>query len=171
MGNNFDGLIFSERIRLKLDEDKAKEFTRKVIEIVYKAHEKVIRDLPFATKFHSYLAVTAIQSAYLDVYHTAELHEMEDDAPSAEKKGAAVTCWINRFRPLQLVEQTTDYRCAFVNSTVALMSGLELIWSEKQKIGTPDEVLADTNRLNNLMYLLLWRNPSYKILSTMFELL
>ncbi len=115
------------------------------------------------------LTYVAIDSAFLDLEQADAFHELQN-GPSLIKVAAAVTCWLNRFKPLQFNGSFDHELVVFINPLFALEVGMAILASAS------DEPVASfeekTRRFTNtLIYVLTWRNPGFRELATLFEFL
>jgi hypothetical protein len=127
----------------------------------------------------------AIDSAYLDLMHAEGSHNL-DNGVSADKIGAALTCWINRLKPLHFSARMSAEDSPFLNSIFALEVGWGVkavfaaskyyaqVPKDKATVMAADQVremIKESKVGNDLIYTLMWRNPDFKYLSTLFSLL
>ncbi|HIJ84970.1 MAG TPA: hypothetical protein HPQ00_12315, partial [Magnetococcales bacterium] len=128
------------------------------------------------------LLYTALESAYVDLDAAEHIHTHKL-SPAPYKIADAISCWINRIRPIQLAHDIPgNTKVAFINPHFALVTGLHYIYAahlEKYRVDVPrdktlvpaDEILRESRFANDVLYQMTWRNPSYKELSLLFPLL
>ncbi|MDQ6951842.1 MAG: hypothetical protein Q9M26_09265 [Mariprofundales bacterium] len=158
---------YNTEIREKLREKKAKDFTLGIANYAKKMfvhfNDSVGYDI---TLDYTSLGI-ALNSAYIDIYISTFLHEM-DGGPSPSKHGAAIASWINIIKPMQFPNGSQE-SCVYINSHWALLTGLMVKFQMEERKGALYEVLHENKKLNALIYTLVWRNPSYKELTTLFQ--
>lgn len=116
-----------------------------------------------------FLLYAAIDAAYLDVYYPNEFHDQENGGPSAERHAAAVMAWLNRFRPIQVNAGVHEEWAPFINSFLALHVGLTIKMKMGARHGIAEELIEESGQLNDLIYMLHWRSPDYKQLTTLLQ--
>ena len=133
----------------------------------FKKQNKVLGDV---SHLNLHLLATAAASACIDVNSSTLIHDMNDGA-SIDKKAAAVCCWLNRLKPVQLSKGVSIEGCAYFNAHLALLVGVSWLLPKEDYIGCKLESMYESGKLNHLLYTLVWRNPSYKELTTLFQFL
>jgi hypothetical protein len=172
----FDRMHFSKKLKDLLDEEVAKKFIFAGLEVVYKQYDywtlyNASNSNAMKTHINLYLITTALASAYIDLFYSQLIHDMQDGAPSYEKMAAAITAWINRIRPVQLLQSVNNEECSLVNASIAITTGLNIKWTGNKNEGNPWDVMRGNNKVNNLLHLLVKRSPCYWHLTPVFELL
>lgn len=176
------GIIFSDKLREKIATPEAQKFTADSLKYCFRVFENIKMRLPptvvESIRLDAYLHVMAVHSAYLDLWQSDNFHELEE-GPSPSKKGAALTCWINRIKPIQLKNESGHSICGFLNAIFAFEVGWSVMAHSKMKsIGEVDKicdhiraVMKETDLDNLFVYTLVWRSPGFRELSTLFELI
>lgn len=121
--------------------------------------------------------VAAVESAYLDLRKMGSIHDL-NGGPSCEKVGAAWTYWLNHFHPIQVAETVELAESDWIlqlNPTFALYAGLTYKYRGYAKGDNMHsqiaEKLAEAKDMHDFIYHLTWRNPSFKDIAMMFELI
>ncbi len=187
---NFDGykLFHSRKLQKIIKDERCATFCLENLRFVWAVYKSLKSRLsiayPEVSEIISYpdtqLTMISLESAYLDLWKYEQFHDLED-GPAPERISAAVASWINRWRPVQFKQETNHEICAFFNSIFAFEVGWAIKVSSKMTDidHEPPEVIAnliaDTpqgSKLDNLIiYTMMWRNPSFKDLIPVFELL
>ncbi|MDX8412762.1 MAG: hypothetical protein R8J85_01615 [Mariprofundales bacterium] len=158
---------YSPEIREKLTGEKARNFTLGVAKYAKKMfvhfNDSVEYDI---TLDYTSLGI-ALNSAYIDIYMSTFLHEM-NGGPSPSKHGAAIASWINIIKPMQFPNGSKE-SCVYINSHWALLTGLMVKFQMEERKCTLYDALHENKKLNELIYTLVWRSPSYKELTTLFQ--
>ncbi|MBF0622250.1 MAG: hypothetical protein HQL54_10040 [Magnetococcales bacterium] len=119
----------------------------------------------------------ALENAYIDLYMDDGIHRLVD-GPSPERKAAAIACWLNRFHPIQIIEDPETTHISLINPIFAVRVGLSIAYQMRHpnyaediavKAINPD--ILSTNLANDLIYQMTWRNPGYHQLSLHFQLI
>lgn len=118
-----------------------------------------------------------MESAFLDLCHADHFHEL-DGGPSANKTAAALAAWINQIKPIQILRLIDDVTAAEINARFALNIGIATkivnenpAYDDEQSIAVAREIIEERERKARLiLYTLVWRNPTFRTLSSMFEL-
>lgn len=124
---------------------------------------------------------TAVDSAFLDLDRANAFHELKG-GPSAAKVGAAISSWVNRLKPIQLMRDLNEVVACEINARYALSLGLAIkfvntpdtqqAYTQNQALAVAKETLNENPRKGQLLlYSMIWRNPDFRMLSTVFELL
>lgn len=178
-------LSHSSQFILILEEERSRVLIRELHEFVAAAFYAWFRDtLPApmrdTIRLDLELLQTALESACIDLVQTETNHDL-DRGPEPPKQAGAITAWLNRVRPLQFTSDATLPGRPFVNAIFALSVGWTLLWMEKNsrdgQVETPEavELIADQIRrdpsINDLIYQLAWRNPSYREMALLFRFL
>lgn len=177
----------SPEIEEKLRGDACFNFVKPILGYIYEVYPELLDGLPDDVQqicnLDPQLTLAAIHSAYIDLWQAERFHDLKG-GPSPVRMAAAVTCWINRFKPIQFTKDTEDsVICLFLNSIFALETGWSLKLSLENEMATPlergnyrtlalahiKEVITEGDRGNILVYALMWRNPSFRELVTLFE--
>ncbi|MBF0185534.1 MAG: hypothetical protein HQM06_14270 [Magnetococcales bacterium] len=116
-----------------------------------------------------FLLQEAIEAAYLDLYYPNEFHDSEDGGFSAARHAAVVIAWLNRYKPLQVKQGVNETWAVFINSLFALHVGLSLLLRIRAMGGQACELIDESKRFNELIYVLHWRSPDYKQLTTLMQ--
>lgn len=134
-------------------------------------------------KINTSILGCALDSALLDLMQADVFHDLKD-GPNSSKVGAALTCWLNRFKPIQLPELVKDPKLEpevpMLNAMFALEVGWAFKWCLDEQERNPNvpvsvavkhlhDVIKERQTANNLVYTLMWRNPGFKELATLFE--
>ncbi|MBF0628829.1 MAG: hypothetical protein HQL91_11495 [Magnetococcales bacterium] len=197
--------IKGEDIQKILESDHSKEFLDNSFNFITHAYYKNF--IPFledrgeeiiGARFSSEilnldfsLVKVAIQSAFIDLQRAAAIHEFSNGAPSLNRKAAAITSWLNRFKTVQIFSDDSDELFILVNPIFSLFIGLAVSWSDDlykthptfeddNDIDVFENVLdgmldglinstQDTYKL--LVYHLTWHSPDYRVLTLMFDIL
>jgi hypothetical protein len=175
------GLVFSDKQRRQLITDEAKKFTSDSLKYSFRVFENIKNRLPHellsSIRLDYFFHTIAVHSAYLDLWQSDNFHTLQD-GPSSSKKAAALTCWLNRIKPIQLVTDSEHPIRFFLNPIFALEVGWAVsAHSGLQSTGVDGicdyirDVMKETDLDNLLTYTLVWRTPGFRELSTLFELL
>ncbi len=156
-----------------LSTPKAREFVKNSLKNLYSAFNEVKKSIP--VEYHQdvvvniYLAQMAFESAYLDLERATQHHDLKG-GPSPAKMAGALTSWVNRIKPIQIKRDVDATWVGFTNPIVSLQLGVT-VYLEKTKRGGGDvmEVLRDNGTLNDLIYHIVWRDPSYRELSILYQ--
>ena len=164
------GIQRGEKITELLNTAEARDFKASALEhfwVSYEVFREYLRpgeeDIP---KPNISLAMSAIESAYVDLKRADNMHEMED-GPSPSQFAAALIAWLNRFRPVQVPEEADQDWLPFMNAIIALQAGLILKWQNEGIRTIPREIIEEGHYWEPLIYELMWRNPGYRELSTL----
>jgi hypothetical protein len=125
----------------------------------------------------------AIDSAYLDIGQAEGFHNLNNGV-SASKVGASLASWVNRLKPIHFKGNISSETAPFLNSVLALEAGwsVKLVFlyaetnlqTEDRPTSAADivrEMIREYGYGNVLIYKLMWRNPDFKTMSTLFSLL
>lgn len=176
------GVFPSPALQEILKTEECKKFSLSQLKYVLAVFENIKRRIPENAgeimRLDEQLTSVALHSAFLDLWRDAQFHELKN-GPSFARRGAAVTCWLNRRCPIQITSRCDMEVFVFANAILALEVG----WAIKANSmagGTepPEntcnrirEVMAETDIDNIILYPLIWRSPSYHDLIPVFELL
>ena len=116
-----------------------------------------------------FLLNTAIDAAYLDIYYPNEFHDQENGGPSPDRHAATVMAWLNRFKPLQIRAGVHEEWTSFINAFLALHVGLTIKLKMKKQMGAAQELISEIGKINDLVYMLHWRSPDYKQLTSIMQ--
>lgn len=181
-------LKFKESILELLQEERAKgysESTQKYVALSLKYLATTFPDVGLAeftgspisahsgdgkVFLNTFLLNAAIHAAYLDIYYPNEFHDQEKD-PSPDRHAAAVMAWLNRYKPLQVRSSVCEDWAIFINSFLALHVGLTIKLKMTGKIGVAQELIAEIPNINDMIYVLHWRSPDFKYLTTLIQLI
>ncbi|MBF0163209.1 MAG: hypothetical protein HQM01_01680 [Magnetococcales bacterium] len=133
-------------------------------------------------KLEPALLRVAIESAFIDLYRASMIHNFTD-APSLPRKAAVVTAWLNRIKPIRIIDQNIKGEFIWLDPFFALLVGYSIAWSEDYHKKYIENKIADFNMYNIVMdriiedcesqkliiYHLLWHTPSFRELSLIFK--
>ncbi len=159
---------YSQEIQRELSSNHAKDFVLRVAPYAKRIFLELEKHLPDTMVLEFSLLGVALNSAYIEMFVATQLHELEG-GPSPDKHAAAVASWINRIKPIQFPSGIARKEYVYLNSHFALLTGLLMKFGLEKRKGILHEVLAENKAINELIYVMVWRNPSYRELTTLFR--
>jgi hypothetical protein len=116
-----------------------------------------------------FLLHEAIDAAYLDLYFPNEFHVADNGSYSDARHAAVVVAWLNRYKPLQVIAGIDETWVVFINALLSLHVGISILLQIRRLGGEAGELIIENDRVNDLIYLLHWRCPDYKQLTSLLQ--
>jgi len=162
----------SEEVKDKLRSDEANSFVDAFRSSSYAVYKRVVQKAGLHKSICDFelnpvLLTTAIQSAYLDIQSSTEIHIIKN-GPSPEKKAAAITSWVNLFKPIQVTNPARyDRLLLALNPRLAYTVGITYLAMERGF----DQKLIGAEKIHDILYALTWRRPSYRELTLLYQVI
>ncbi|MFQ5671817.1 MAG: hypothetical protein ACE5G9_01885 [Nitrospinales bacterium] len=177
------GIQFNKSHEETLKSSEAEKWRNWALKITVWGYKSILERTPDQTKevlrLDYRIVIESLNSAYLGLQQFKQFHKIQNHIAPANK-AAAYTCWINRFCPIQFTGKWLGKEPLFYNSILALEVGYAIVIAHQEAYAggipiseikkLPDTILGHY-RKNSLIYALMWRNPSFKELQIIFELL
>ena len=177
-----NGFWLSNDLIAQLQIDEARRFRRGCAQNCEKVYQFVVADksneMKGLLRLDAHTYYTAITSAYIDLKRDEVFHA-HDKGPSFLKVGAAMTAWLNRFRPIHFREnippQTFDL--GFLNSGYALWVGWHTVNALREQDGQPHQRTSELfatmqthgKEVRQIIYHLHYRIPRFHELALLFQ--